>query len=397
MPPPRPRAMSRLWAKDEELAKKDDDLRAGHAHSPHWQPSSASRTPRRRSVLRLLAYLAAAVLLVVTLSRVVSSPSIPARPSPYPDAQQQQHQPPAAAPPPPPAAPPPAADAAPPPPPPAPPAGGGQGAGAGGRPAPKPQQVRNYNGPIKLPNLGSTIQAIGRTDGRKPLNRNVMFAAASLRSVATVAPMACQMARERLNYVHFVFFGRSDIALRTLLEVNGVDAECHVIVHDARPDYVTTSTETRMKLATARTMSEYPQEGPRESGCLANLLPAQSSSTTSCTPRPLSLTPPRTRRRTFSTGCATRSAACAPPSLSCPSTPRRASLGSRSSTRVPCMVRPRMHVCVWVSTTANCRPQHGTRSASTSSSRPPRTAQATSTACCAPCPRSTWAPSPRPS
>jgi hypothetical protein len=88
-----------------------------------------------------------------------------------------------------------------------------------------------YDGPIRYPALASSLRAITATGGASPLNRNVLFAAASLQSASTLLPMACQMATERESYVHFAFMGMSDIEMLALLEVNGIDKTCPLILH----------------------------------------------------------------------------------------------------------------------------------------------------------------------
>lgn len=221
--------MSRLWANDEELAKKDDDLNA-RQQGPNGQWQSAVRTPRRRSVARLVAYVFAACLIVFTISRLFGSNGdsvadayanrITSNDMPHYDA-------------------------------PRPPSGGKNDGGGQGM---QVEQKKTYSGPVKLPQLGQSLHAIAGTQGKQTKNRNVLFAAASLKSAATLLPLACQMALERQNYVHFAFMGRSDIALKELVKLNGIDDECQLILHDARPDYTATSTETRMSICTARAM-----------------------------------------------------------------------------------------------------------------------------------------------
>lgn len=218
--------MSRLWANDEELAKKDDDLnvRQPGASSGVW--TAAVRTPRRRSVGRLIAYVLVVIGIVLTLSRLLgSSPNSAVDPhtNNIPSFEGSIPQ---------------------------------DGRDDGRRKSPaQVEPKKTYTGPIKLPGLGQSLHAIAGTQGKQVKNRNVLFAAASLRSAATVLPLACQMARERQNYVHFAFMGRSDIPLKELLKVNGIDMEeCQMILHDARPDHAATSTETRMSICTARAM-----------------------------------------------------------------------------------------------------------------------------------------------
>lgn len=114
----------------------------------------------------------------------------------------------------------------------------GQGRGGGAKNSAGPGGVikdensdRTYNGPVTFPGLSGSIQAIGMTGGVYTSNKNVMFAAASMRSVTALLPLACQMGMERRSYVHFVLMGRSTISVTDLLALNGVDDLCLVIFH----------------------------------------------------------------------------------------------------------------------------------------------------------------------
>ncbi|KAG6009595.1 hypothetical protein E4U21_001962 [Claviceps maximensis] len=111
-----------------------------------------------------------------------------------------------------------------------------------------------YDGPVHLPALSSTLRAISVTGGSLRKNRNVLFAAASLKSVSTLLPMACEMAMELHNYVHFAFMGVADISMTELLEINGIDKACHLVTHDARPDHFESSTEHRTKIAVTKAL-----------------------------------------------------------------------------------------------------------------------------------------------
>lgn len=235
MPASRGLGKSRLWADDLELAKKDDDLHAPRhsrkgSHS-HWQ---AARMPRRRIIARFAAYVFIALLIVVGCIQLVGSgdsavdrsyanryksddgpkyePLRSARRPPVPDTRPD------------------------------------------GRKGALVELVRTYSGPIKLPELGESLRGIAKTGGKQAINRNVLFAAASLQSAATLLPLACKMADGRHNYVHFAFMGRSDISLAELLKINGIEASCPLIGHDARPDHSVTSTEVRMMMSTARAL-----------------------------------------------------------------------------------------------------------------------------------------------
>ncbi|KXJ92173.1 hypothetical protein Micbo1qcDRAFT_233477 [Microdochium bolleyi] len=114
------------------------------------------------------------------------------------------------------------------------------------------RDTRSYNGPLKFPSLAISLKAIGATKGNVPINKNVLFAVSSLKSAATLLPMACEMAAELRSYVHVAIMGRSDIHLHELKSINGVDEGCSLIFHDARPDLNTISTESRMEKASFR-------------------------------------------------------------------------------------------------------------------------------------------------
>lgn len=220
----RGRTMSRLWTNDEELAKKDDDLtdprlarqNHGHGHGHQWQ--GAGRVPRRRSVARFAVYALIAFLLIIVLTKALGgggggAPSRIGRPSSgryHPDRIPDEYD---------------SADKPPVP---------DSGAIPGEKGSPV-EPARTYSGSVKLPSLGQSLHAIGSTGGKQAKNRNVLFAAGSLKSAATLLPFACQMAFEHLNYVHFVLMGRSEISLLDLLKINGIETTCPLILHGAVP------------------------------------------------------------------------------------------------------------------------------------------------------------------
>ncbi|KAK3709469.1 hypothetical protein LTR37_010842 [Vermiconidia calcicola] len=112
-----------------------------------------------------------------------------------------------------------------------------------------------YNGPIKFYRLATTLRGISGTMGSKLTNRNVLFAASSLKSVANLMPMACEMAKRDRNYVHLAILGRDPLPIEDILEVNGVDEEsCVVYFHDARGDFTEFSSDMRAEVAVAGAM-----------------------------------------------------------------------------------------------------------------------------------------------
>lgn len=95
--------------------------------------------------------------------------------------------------------------------------------------------AQSYNGPVVFLELAESLHAIASTRGGSVTNKNVLFAASSLKSAAALLPIACQMGAELRNYVHFALMSRSEIAMDELRAVNGVDESCHVIFHGEHP------------------------------------------------------------------------------------------------------------------------------------------------------------------
>ncbi|KAF2121066.1 hypothetical protein BDV96DRAFT_563518 [Lophiotrema nucula] len=122
-----------------------------------------------------------------------------------------------------------------------------------------------YGGQIRFYRLASSLHAASNTGGYRMVNRNVLFGLSSLKSASTLLPMICEMARWKRNYVHAAFFGREDIPMAEILELNGITKEaqddkegkggCPVVFHDARPDYMEWSTEQRAESSVSAAMT----------------------------------------------------------------------------------------------------------------------------------------------
>lgn len=96
-------------------------------------------------------------------------------------------------------------------------------------------ELNDFDGPIRLARLSKSLHNIEKKLGNREDNNNVLFAAASLTGISELIPLACDMAREKTNIVHFAIMGRHDLPMRTLLKVNGVGAtECPVHWHGMR-------------------------------------------------------------------------------------------------------------------------------------------------------------------
>jgi hypothetical protein len=116
-------------------------------------------------------------------------------------------------------------------------------------------EKRYYDGPIKFYKLAASLHAITRTMGQHNTNRNVLFAASSLKSVANLLPMACDMAKWDRNYVHLALLGRDALSLDEILEINGVSSQdCAVLFHDGRGDYSEYSTDRRLEVSVSGAM-----------------------------------------------------------------------------------------------------------------------------------------------
>lgn len=201
--------MQSFFLTDEELGKKDDDHKASkHILRPKgWAPA---RVPPRKSVKRLF------IALIIGLAVYLFIKNIPTdlgvrdhrRPSYYHPSDHSDLK-----------------------------------TDFPAKPAPPPRgrtpktptaassKDHSYNGPLRFLNLASSLHGITGTRGGYSNNKNVLFAAASLKSAATLLPLACSMGAERLNYVHFALMSRSDISITELGKVNGVDESCQIIFH----------------------------------------------------------------------------------------------------------------------------------------------------------------------
>ncbi|KAM0702096.1 hypothetical protein Q7P35_011006 [Cladosporium inversicolor] len=222
---------SRVLSKDEELGKRDDDFRPKRSHSA----ANVFNVLRWRK-RRLFGLLAGIVLLYF----FIANPPADLR---RVDGQRYSQ-----------------------------PAGLGQYDGASTTPLtrkeptgapPRPitdeedseVEKQYYDGPIKFYRLASSLHSITRTMGQRNTNRNVLFAASSLKSVANLIPMACEMAKWDRNYVHLALLGRDALSLDEILEINGVSSKnCAVLFHDGRGDYSEYSTDRRFEVSVSGAM-----------------------------------------------------------------------------------------------------------------------------------------------
>lgn len=229
---------SSVFLSDEELGKKDDDHQlAGTAvlRNPHWQPATTTRSRRLLKRIAVL-FLAAIGLWLVSRDILLDLGYGDHRKSRYSysglsgsgdTVPYKQHGP----------------------------AVGNTKPSdtAAVKPAPSVPD-HSFNGPIKFHDLAVSLHAISKLRGSFPVNKNILFMTANLKTASVLLPMACEMGRERRNHVHFALLSRDMIGMEDLQQINGLDDSCEIHFHDARPDFVSTSSDTRLQYATARAL-----------------------------------------------------------------------------------------------------------------------------------------------
>ena len=218
--------VNRLPARDEELGKKNDDFRPKRKTNMTESTSRYWRGPRRT---RIVVGLIATWLLYIFWANIPTDlPSVGDRGDPR-FRPSRPLQPSTSAP---------------------------ETIAANGRPKGPPpgdaaEEGRDdvhhyYEGPIRFFDLAESLNAGVQYGGINP----VVFMASSLKSLSNLAPLACNMALQKINNVHLMLTGRDEISLAELQRINGVDeAACPVLWHDGRPDYGKWSTDVRMEVA----------------------------------------------------------------------------------------------------------------------------------------------------
>ncbi len=100
------------------------------------------------------------------------------------------------------------------------------------RPAtPSEAEEHYHDGPIKFYKLASSLHSVARLGGQHDSNKNVLFAASSLKSASEIIPLACEMARWERNDVHFTIMGREDMEIQEIKSLNGAVDDCNVHWH----------------------------------------------------------------------------------------------------------------------------------------------------------------------
>ena len=199
-------SLGRMFAGDEELGKKDDDHRPARttAISQPWSVRRPGQGWRKRRIVYLLCAALFAYLFVQNIptglgsnalrgdSRVPSPPRGIRLPQSLSDSKSKR-----------------------------PP-----------RPAnPSKAEEHYHDGPIKFYKLAASLHTAARLGGQAASNKNVLFVASSLTSVAELVPLACEMARWERNDVHLAIMGRDEMPISEIKEVNGAVEDCKIYWH----------------------------------------------------------------------------------------------------------------------------------------------------------------------
>lgn len=87
-----------------------------------------------------------------------------------------------------------------------------------------------YDGKIKLYELSSSLPPNKHPENA--LSSAVLFAGSNLHSITDMLPLACRMAREQRNYVHLVLFGKEEVSVEGIKQVNGIgESDCPILWH----------------------------------------------------------------------------------------------------------------------------------------------------------------------
>ncbi|KAI1610905.1 26S proteasome regulatory subunit N1 [Exophiala viscosa] len=108
-------------------------------------------------------------------------------------------------------------------------------------------QDQDFNGPISFLHLAKSMRGKATTMDAKG---HVLFAISRLESIPRILPAACSMAQHNRTRVHVAFMGRLSADWADIKAINGIsEADCDVIIHDARPDFPAQSSITRMDVS----------------------------------------------------------------------------------------------------------------------------------------------------
>lgn len=99
-------------------------------------------------------------------------------------------------------------------------------------PTPLPGDGHHPNGPIKFYSLAKSLYFANGRETIYEEDNLVLFAAADLKCASDLLNLACEMARNKVNRVHFALMGRDTVSIEGIQEVNGIrEAACPLVWH----------------------------------------------------------------------------------------------------------------------------------------------------------------------
>ena len=108
-----------------------------------------------------------------------------------------------------------------------------------------------FTGPVSFYKLAATLHGVASLAGRYGRNKNILFAASSLKSASEIMPLACEMASLKNNDVHFAFMGREDLEISEIKDINGInDDDCNVHWHGRKLRSTRTITAANFEIQT---------------------------------------------------------------------------------------------------------------------------------------------------
>ena len=137
-----------------------------------------------------------------------------------------------------------------------------------------------FTGPVSFYKLALTLHGVASLASRSGRNKNILFAASSLKSASEIMPLACEMASLKNNDVHFAFMGREDLEISEIKEINGInDDDCNVHWHGRNIPSWQTIAEADVEI---QTVDQTIPDGARIFEWRSALQPVSHTSIDSC-------------------------------------------------------------------------------------------------------------------
>lgn len=89
---------------------------------------------------------------------------------------------------------------------------------------------QSYDGKIRFQDLAQSLPS--QKHPKDQASNAVVFAGSSIHCISSLIPLACRMAKQRLNQVHLVLLGKDEVSIEGIKQVNGIrNSECPMTWH----------------------------------------------------------------------------------------------------------------------------------------------------------------------